>query len=124
MLSTKYFFRYRPILQEKINFKSVNDINLDVVTRRQFNYAYIFTDSAAEYMDMLLHSYISSAKSYKRTIRIMNEKLSKYTSSIASKHSNICNRELLSFYSSQIHFNFCLVELLVEFYLEFCIVTK
>lgn len=73
---------YRPILQERIIFKSIDDINNDVVNRRQFNYAYIFTDSAAEYMDMLLHTYISSAKSYKRAIRIMNEKLSKYTSNV------------------------------------------
>lgn len=68
---------YRPVLHQKITFKSINDINEDIVLQRKFNYAYIFTDSAAEYLDMLLHTYISSAKSFKRTIRIMNEKLSK-----------------------------------------------
>lgn len=68
---------YRPTLHKKINFKGINDLNNDVVIKRKFNAAYIFTEGAAEYMDQLLHSYISDAKSYKRTVRIMSEKLCK-----------------------------------------------
>lgn len=53
-------------------------MNTDLVAGRKFNFAYIFTDDAAEHMDMMLHTYISDAKSYERTVRIMNEKLSEY----------------------------------------------
>ncbi|KAJ6630889.1 hypothetical protein Bhyg_16545 [Pseudolycoriella hygida] len=72
---TSFVSNLKPSLHQKMNYKSINEINFDVVTRRKFNYAYIFTDGAAEYIDMLLHSYISNEKSYKRTIRIMKEKL-------------------------------------------------
>ncbi|XP_037025484.1 uncharacterized protein LOC119066900 [Bradysia coprophila] len=65
----------KPELSTKITYKGVNDLNYDVITRRKFHHAYIFTDSAAEYMDMMLHTYVSSAKGYKQMIRIMHENL-------------------------------------------------
>lgn len=64
-----------PILQERIKFKRVVDIDYAIVMERKFNYAYIFTDSADEYMEMVLHTYTPTGSNYKQTIRIMKEKL-------------------------------------------------
>lgn len=50
---------------------------MGVVVDRKFNFAYILPDGDADFLDMMLHTFVSDEKSYKQMVRIMNEKLCK-----------------------------------------------